>query len=265
MRSWCLLELRTIFPEISSKVCHQQVDAIVELGSSKYSEDIYGFPSSSPVPSSIEQYTKYCVRSISEFHNRDDNKKDYIEEIKYMINSLQVVHGYDNGEIKESINIDLIQGIRNSIAGMINPRGTAVANIRIFIHALNRYDQKLKDIQFEFGNFAVEVWCPILAFNLMDNILPRIKELLNHVKSDLSSGSQDTKEASAVTMDLYVQMKKLLRYGQSCEFDKLESSFFKAFVVWLKPWLDHIEIKSKAQIETAVHAYTLKNFNQNIF
>ena len=263
MHSWCLLELRTIFPEISSKVCHQQVDAIVELGSSKYSEDIYGFRSSSPVPSSIEQYTEYCVSSISEFHNRDDNDKEYIEEIKYMINSLQVVHGYDNGEIKESININLIQHIRNSIAGIINPRGTAVENIRIFIHALNQYDQRLKDIQFEFGNFAVEVWCPILAFNLMDNILPRIKELLNHVKYDLSSGSQDAKEASTVTMDLYVQMKKLLRYGQSCEFDKLESSFFKAFVFWLKPWLDHIENRSKEQIETAVHAYTKKKFNQN--
>ena len=213
---------------------------------------------------SMQEYIKSCVNSISKFHERDVNEDNDIEEMRYMIHSLQDVLGYDNKQIKDNLKRHSHDHIKEDIAQIINPQDTSIEYIRRMLPLLDRYSQVLKDIQSKFWNFAIDVWCPILSHNVIDSVLAIIEEPLNDVRSDLLSGVQDAEAAYKITVDLYLTMKKLLQYGQTSEFQTLESNFFQAFSGWIKPWLDHIEIAAKKQIKEAVNDHAERKRNKKI-
>ena len=263
MIAWALLELRITFHEISSKISYSQLKHLVETGASNSSQDIYslGLPFLKTVPS-MQEYIKSCVNNISKFHERDVNEDDDIEEIRYMIYSLQAVLGYDNIQIKDNLKRHSHDHIKEEIAHIMNPQDTSIEYIRRILPVLNRYGQVLKDIQSKFWNFAIDVWCPILSHNVIDSVLRIIEEPLNDVRNDLISDAQDGEAACKTTVDLYLTMKKLLQYGQTSEFQTLESNFFLAFSGWIKPWLDHIEIAAKKEIKEAVNDHAERKLNK---
>ena len=125
MIAWALLELRIAFHEISSKISYSQVQHLVETGASNSSQDIYslGLPFLKTVPS-MQEYIKSCVNIISKFHDRDGNEDNDIEEIRYMIYSLQAVLGYDNVQIKDNLKRHSQGHIKEEIAQKTKPQYT---------------------------------------------------------------------------------------------------------------------------------------------
>ena len=128
-----------------------------------------------------QEYINSCVNSISKFHERDVNEDNDIEEMRYMIHSLQDVLGYDNKQIKDNLRRHSHDHIKEDIAQIINPQDTYIEYIRRMLPVLDRYSQVLKDIQSKFWNFAIDVWCPILSHNVIDSVLAIIEEPLNDV------------------------------------------------------------------------------------
>ena len=261
MSSWTILGIRMLFPDIvDQRIVHDHLKTILdEIGDSKYPEETYGFKFASNSRFSIEEYKKACVKNICRYQNVDSREVDEAEVLTYVIDSLQLMHHYDNTEIKALLHTQLSNCVKEKIAQNIQATELhPVENIQNLLYLVNSYDKKLQDIQLRYGNFAVEVWCPVLAFNIIDKMLPRTTEFLGSIQS---IGDSDTKEVMENTIEIYLKVKSLFRFGQTSEFHEAENTFFKVFEPWLLPWLNHIEKKAKVQIATAVNEHIQKSFN----
>ena len=256
MVMWTLLGIRLLIPDISHKILYDHVKIMDEMKELNYSEEVYGFSLASNAPFAVQNYKKTCVEEIAKYHELDEHKTDDTEEMQCKIDNLLSMHHYDSNmtlcikDIRTHLNPHVCKQIKEKIAETIKIESNPVQNIQSCLKLLESYESSLQNIQLKFVNFAVEVWCPVLALNIIDNILSRIVVLLNHIQSNEST---NTKEIIENTIAVYLKIKSLFRYGQDSEFKKTKSTFFQIFEDWRSPWLDHIEKKGKEQISTAVH------------
>ena len=247
-----VLGMKLLFPELTGKVVYQSLDDYQKIGMEAKDENrfkqVMGFNWNSG-NDLLGFFKNLFIQTICRYHANGTQEKKDTEEFNYIIDSLQLIYQYDNSQIKEDLMRSFTYEIQEKIRKSLNHEPNVLKYLQDLISLINSYDQDLQDVNSQYGNFAIEVWCPVLASSVIKNMLPRIKECLTRIKS---MEHHDNKVKTENTLQIYLKLKSLIRFGQPSDFEEVEQSFFKLFEPWLPHWLDDIETEAKTRISKAV-------------
>ena len=262
LTSWTLFGIRLLVPMFSNKLLNEKLKTISDIGTSRYSEQQYGFELATSGIFSLELYEKECLQVISDFEDgewednaNNENGYNYIEEVQCVTDSLIMLQkGEDIDDIWNKIKTKLHplvgRQVRKKLLEVISNDPIPTDNIQSCSKVLENYEKLFQTILAKFGNFGYEVWCPCIAMAVIQNLWPRVEGYLNHVRSNVDPTS---KQVNDYTIQIYTQIKSLFRYvpKDDSEFKNKEEIFYQKFEVWIPYWLSHVKSKGEEQIKRA--------------
>lgn len=240
MEAWTLLEMRLLFPDMRfpSEVfnsCLRSAKNSAALGTFTFA---------------IQHYKMYCLQKISQFKGHGEHDEDEINQVKCMIESLTRMPDFEkleknNEEDYEELRNTLHIHIGKQVLTNIKETMRTDVTLRNTIAMLENYELSMKGISEKFDNFAVNIWCPVLATNVANNILPLLESSLNQFKSEYGNTTEFRKKSHQI----YCRIKAIFRYGNAEDIRKIEPKFYQIFEDWLPLWIELVKDKAEIQIK----------------
>ena len=172
--------------------------------------------------------------------SREDNSfilKQEFQKIQNLLESAIILFSQQEDLLKEELFNHIKCYMSQKFYNPERPFKTLVEEAEHVLYFFNNYIMStIYNIQMEFGNFALQIWCPTFVQVLTEIIWPSIESLAH-------DGKDESMNFHELTFKIYIKLKNILKYGESFE------NTYDIFKQCLPCWSKCASTKAKEQVQ----------------
>ena len=270
---WTILGVRTFFPKIKSKIINGHLKYLMKSDEFDYSNNLFRYGITSNNDYVIENYEIFCCESIANCHEFDLQEVVFMQELQYTSQNLFILDCCNVSGVTRVLIPLIREQVRKSVPVLIKEYPETSKPLELCKYILEEYKSRLELIHDKFGEFAEEIWCPILALNVIEESLPKAAKIVDgnietmDLKDDwvMAKNADSLKEDLTSYISIYRDIKNFFKYRKCSKCPEIESMFIKHFENCLSKLLALMKEKGKIQIISAVHEQKVNvGINRNI-
>jgi len=273
MTLWTILGVRTFFPKVKSKILNGHLKYLMKSDEFDYSKNLFRYDISSNNDFVIENYEKFCCEIIASCHELDFQELVYTQELQYASQNLFILDCCNVGRVTRVLIPLIREQVRKSVPIMIEEQPSPSKPLELCKYVLEEYKLRIELIHDKFGKFAEEIWCPVLALNVIEESLPKAGKIVdgNIDTMDLADdwvmlkNKDSFQEDLASYISVYRDIKNFFKFRKCSSCPEIETMFIKLFENCLSKLLALMKEKGKIQIISAVNEQKVNvGINQTI-